>query len=154
VSVLAIALALTGLILPGWGVHQSTDSSDSVAVPSPAGGSSQPVAKVACTTTWVNFYGVESTVDLQTIPVGSVITAYDPQGVLCGEYTVTQAGRYGLMPVYGDNPLTGTDEGASVGDRVSFYVDGVAAQTIGPDEPVWSAMGDLHHVELMATAAP
>ena len=61
---------------------------------------------------WVNFYGLESTLDGQPLPVVVMIGAYDPQGVVCGQFQVTGAGCYGLMPVYGDDPLTEVDEGA------------------------------------------
>ena len=100
---------------------------------------------------WVNFYGLSSTLDGQAVPVGAVIRAYDPQGVPCGEFTVHTAGQYGLMPVYSDDPNLGGDQGAQPGDTISFTINGCPAPALGPDTPVWSANGDLKHVELSAT---
>ena len=97
---------------------------------------------------WVMFYSLESTLDGQPLPVGAVIRAYDPQGVVCGQFRVTEAGRYGLMSVYGDDPLTEVDEGAVPGDRIKFTVNGVAATVIGSDEPVWVTFGALKQVNL------
>ena len=106
------------------------------------------------TNLWVNFYGLKSTLNGQPLPVGTVIRAYDPQGVICGEFSVTHAGWYGLMPVYGDDPLTEVDEGAATGDRIKLTVNGVAATVTGPDEPVWVTFGDLKQVNLAVSARP
>jgi hypothetical protein len=107
-----------------------------------------PAQGVVPTDKWVMFYGLESTLNGQPLPVGAVIRAYEPQGVVCGHYQVTEAGRYGLMPVYGDDPLTEVDEGAVPGDRIRLTVNGAAATVTGPDEPVWVTFADLKQVEL------
>lgn len=61
----------------------------------------------------------------QPVPVGSLVQAFDPQGVLCGEDTVRAAGEFGYMPVYGDDPTTPTrDEGCVNGDVVTFRING------------------------------
>ena len=99
----------------------------------------------------MNFYGLECTLDGQPLPAGSVITVRDPEGILCGEFTVTQAGRYGVIPVYGDDISTQVDEGALPGDSLHFYINGILATVTGPDEPVWTAMGDLKQVNLQAS---
>jgi len=67
-----------------------------------------PAQEVVPTEEWANFYGLGSTLNGQPLPVGVVIRAYDPQGVVCGQFRVTRAGCYGLMPVYGDDPLKAT----------------------------------------------
>ena len=113
-----------------------------------------PAQAVVPTTSWMNFYSLESTLDGQPLPVGAAIRAYDPQGVACGEFSVTHAGWYGLMPVYADDPLTEVDEGAVPGDRIEFTVNGVAATVRGPDEPVWVTFGDLKHVNLAVSTTP
>jgi hypothetical protein len=115
------------------------------------GGARADSGSVISTNTWVCFYGLESTLDGSPLPVGAEITAWDPQGALCGRVIVTDAGRYGLMTVYGDDPLTAADEGAVFGDWLEFRVDGVEATVIGPDEPTWTAMGDLREVDLVVT---
>jgi hypothetical protein len=99
----------------------------------------------------MNFYGLECTLDGQPLPVGSVITVRDPKGILCGEFTVTVAGRYGLLPVYGYDATTQASESAVPGGSLRFYINGILATGTGPDEPMWTAMGDLKQVNLQAS---
>ncbi|MGQ9667261.1 MAG: hypothetical protein ACUVWB_08100, partial [Anaerolineae bacterium] len=102
------------------------------------------------TNEWVNFYGLNTLLNGAPVPVGAVITAYDPQGVLCGQFVVHTAGRYGVMPVYRDDPMTPTDEGAGPGDTLAFRINGLPATALGPGAPVWTANGDVIQVELSA----
>ncbi|MEW5875218.1 MAG: HYR domain-containing protein, partial [Candidatus Zixiibacteriota bacterium] len=54
---------------------------------------------------------------------GDVITATDPNGVVCGVTVVTDPGTY-LIQVVGDNPLTeGVDEGAQDGEEITLYLN-------------------------------
>ena len=96
---------------------------------------------------WMNFYSPDSVWNDRPLPVGSVVRAYDPQGVLSGEFVVSRAGRYGLMPVYADDPTTPQDEGALPGDVLKFTVDGSPASTT-PGVVRWTAMGELQRVDL------
>jgi len=106
-------------------------------------------AQVIPTNEWVNLWGDNCVINAKYIPVGAVVRAYDPDGVLCGEFTVTGAGTYGLMPVYRDDPTTpGVDEGAEPGDMITFEVDGIGVVPIGPDLPSWTVNGDLKKVNL------
>ena len=100
---------------------------------------------------WVDFLGQgESTLDGHPLPVGAVVRAYDPTGVLAGQITVTLAGWY-LVSVYGDDLQTpDLDEGARTGDPIAFTVDGHPAVPVGPDAPVWAEPGSRLHVELRA----
>lgn len=91
---------------------------------SPLAACSAQADGVTPTNTWVDIYSTASTFDGQPIPVGAVIAVFDPQGVQCGEFTVTKPGWYGLMPCYGDDPHTTPDEGALSGDVLSFTIDG------------------------------
>ncbi|MBC7225106.1 MAG: hypothetical protein H5T59_12680, partial [Anaerolineae bacterium] len=77
------------------------------------------------TNEWVNFYGVASYFGGLPVPVGAVVEAYDPHGVLCGQFVVHTPGQYGVMPVYRDDPGTPADEGADPGDTISFTINGV-----------------------------
>lgn len=101
------------------------------------------------TNEWVNFWSDSSIVNFNPLPYGSIVQAFDPDGVLCGEYTVTAAGTYGLMPVYRDDATTAIDEGAEPGDLISFRIDGAPAIPMGPDCPEWSSNGDLKKVNLL-----
>ncbi len=99
---------------------------------------------------WVDFVGQQSTLDGEPLPVGAVVRAYDPTGVLAGKTTVPLAGWY-LVSVYGDDPQTpDLDEGAVAGDPIAFTVDGHPAVLLGPEAPVWTASGSRVHVELRA----
>lgn len=124
-------LCLAGLLIAAQAVH-----SDEELHPTP----------------WsVDFLGQQSTLDGQLLPVGSVVRAYDPTGVLAGRAEVALDGWY-LVSVYGDDhTLTpGLDEGADSGDRIAFTVNGNPAVPWGPDPPVWMVPGSRVHVELRA----
>ncbi len=58
-----------------------------------------PAQEVVPTEEWADFYGLGNTLNGQPLPVGVVIRAYDPQGVVCSQFRGTRAGCYGLMPV-------------------------------------------------------
>ena len=58
------------------------------------------------------------------VVVGDKVTVFDFDGVLCGEFIVNKAGQYGFLHVYADDPGTGVDEGAEVGDVLTFKLNG------------------------------
>jgi hypothetical protein len=45
------------------------------------------------------------------------------------------AGAWGVMHVYGDDPATPEDEGADVGDAITFTINGKPAQVGG--QAIW-----------------
>jgi hypothetical protein len=101
------------------------------------------------TSEWVSFWSDVTEVRNVPVPPGAVIRAYDPSGILCGEFVVTLSGSYGLMSVYRDDALTfDFDEGADPGDIITFTIDDAEASPLGPDTPVWSANGEVKHVSL------
>lgn len=100
---------------------------------------------------WVDFLGQQSVLDDQPLPVGAVVQAYDPTGVLAGRAEVTVGGSY-LMPVYGDDSTTESDEGAESQDFITFTVDDYPVVPTGPDSPVWPGPGSRAHVELRASS--
>lgn len=100
---------------------------------------------------WVNFFGEVSLLDGAPAPVGSVLDAYDPAGYRCGTYRITVRGHYGPMPVYRDDPTTPEHDGALPGDTIRFVVDGQPAFALGPDDPIWTAWGDIWEVHLRQT---
>lgn len=101
------------------------------------------------TSTWVDFFG-NVTLDGEAAPIGTLIKAFDPQGVLCGEFIVHTAGVYGWIHVYGDNSLTpNIDEGASLGDTLTFYVNDFPA-TSAPSPVQWSGDRTRQEVNLSA----
>lgn len=93
---------------------------------------------------WVNFWGLNSTLDEKPIPVGAVVEAYTIDGTRCGSYTVIEAGRYGLQCEKKPNVTWPKDS------RITFLINGFIAQTKGPDDPIWTSNGDGKNVELNA----
>jgi hypothetical protein len=88
---------------------------------------------------WVDFFSAHTTFLGQPVPVGAVIAAFDPQGVKCGEFTVVEEGKYGLMPCYRDDATTPEDDGADPGDVISFTINGLPVVAAGPDDPIWAS---------------
>jgi len=110
-------------------------------------------SQVTPTNQWVNFYSDSTFVNGLWVEVGSVITAFDPDDVLCGIDTVTTEGLYGFMSVYGDDSSTpGLDEGAMPGDTIKFKIDDVDAVPIGPN--IWTSNGDIFKVNLHVGGTP
>ena len=88
-------------------------------------------AQVTPTPFFTNFYDSTSTFNGSLLPVGSIVDAYDPDGIHCGTFTVQTLGHFGFMPVYGDDDQTaGIDEGANDGDVISFKLNGRDAAVV------------------------
>jgi hypothetical protein len=101
------------------------------------------------TNQWVNFHSANTTFLGQPVSVGAYIAAYDPDGVQCGEFTVTTEGKYGYLPCYGDDETTpDVDEGADPGDVITFTINDLPAVALGPDDPIWTKNGDKWEVDL------
>lgn len=115
------------------------------------------IPKTFITDRWCDFFGVV-TIDGKPASIGTVIDAFDPQGVRCGTFIVNEVpgeGEYGFMHVYGDDDTTPDfDEGAEPGDIIRFSVDGMPAETAGPDEPIWKDMEHPRHVNLALEIVP
>jgi hypothetical protein len=102
------------------------------------------VNEVVPTPEWVDFYCDNNYFYSVLLPVGSVVDAYDPDGVHCGTWHVTEAGKYGFMPVYRDDEYTVEDEGAEPGDEISFFINGYPAST--STEAIWTENGNNFEV--------
>ncbi len=112
-------------------------------------GHSLLLAQVQPTNEWVSIWSDSSYIGNSKIPIGAVIRAYDPQNVLCGEFTAVKSGSFGLMPVYKDDSQTQRDEGATAGDTIRFTVDERPAIVYGPDPPVWTTNGGVLRINLV-----
>ncbi len=124
-----------------------------VAPPDAAGSLNEPVsATLHPTPFWVNAFSTESTLDGRPLAVGDIVTAFDPLGVLIGRFEVETEGKYGLMALYMDDPSTAIDEGATPGETISFKINGLPAEVLGPHQPVWSSNGDILLLNLAATS--
>ena len=108
-----------------------------------------PVPKLNPTNEWISFYSDNTTFWRGPIQIGDVVTAVDPDSVVCGIFQVTSPGQYGFMPVYRDDPTSpNIDEGAEPGDTLTFRINGYPARALGPDAPVWDFFGSRLHVDL------
>lgn len=67
------------------------------------------------------YYG-DVVIDGSYADVGTNITIYDNNGVLCGYFSTDKGGEY-IVSCKGDNSETSKDEGANEGEFVSFYVN-------------------------------
>ncbi len=74
---------------------------------------------IASTNDWHDFYGY-----IKDAKVGDIITAKDPNGIVCGSYKIDTLGKYGFMHVYADDSATTLDEGAKTNDIITFYLNG------------------------------
>lgn len=95
---------------------------------------------------WDSFYGVAN-MEGTPLQVGETIRAIDPDGVICGTFVCRQQGIYGYMPIYGDDPTTPEDEGATAGDRIIFAY-GPAGGMQTPPEITWRGDQSLVQFDL------
>ncbi|MFQ6091784.1 MAG: FlgD immunoglobulin-like domain containing protein, partial [bacterium] len=110
-----------------------------------AGGFGDSTFTFIPTPRWVDFYG-QAVLGGEPAREGDVVTVYDPDGVQCGGMVIHTEGWYGLMPVYGDDETSPeVDQGAKVGDRLTFYINGQKAHTT---EPIWVGDGQMVRVHL------
>jgi hypothetical protein len=105
---------------------------------------------------WVDFWGT-LTIGGEPAPVGTIVAAYDPGGVYIGDYILTEAGQYGFLHAYGDDTSTLADEGAVLGDNLSFKAFlplGATPIVLTPDSgtPTWQGRGSRTEVNLSGSA--
>ncbi len=113
-----------------------------------------PLLAQTPTNVWADFAGLQCTINGAPIPVGTEITAFDPQGVLCGRFVTTSIGVYGTMAVYGDDIRTAAvDEGCIAGDHITFKINGVVAYKLGPISDVWYGYSSIEIMNLALTDA-
>jgi len=93
-------------------------------------------------------YSLNSTFQGNPLKEGDLITALDPQGILCGRFLVRQKGRYGYMAVYGDEPSTEVDEGADVNDVITFFINAYNAGTPETGPVLWTENNQRKEVDL------
>ena len=111
-------------------------------------------SEVTPTSTWHDVYGI-ATVNGVAIWMDDVIRAYDPDGVLCGIYTAQDTtGRYGFMPIYGDDPDMEGDQGADPGDRITFTIQWTRDRTVYPVREFLESWDPMGQTRLDLTAKP
>jgi hypothetical protein len=104
-----------------------------------------PGGGVIPTNEWIAIYcnDLELPEPHTTCP-SSIIQAFDPSGVLCGEAYMTWGTNYGLMPIYRDDPYTEIDEGCEPGDSVILKING--QEVVSSPQVYWTANGDVFEV--------
>ncbi|MEE9166152.1 MAG: C10 family peptidase [Candidatus Neomarinimicrobiota bacterium] len=88
---------------------------------------------------WISLYGEGIRLDGELLPAGIEITAVDEDGVTCGAFIVSEAGRFGFMPIYRDDPRTEIDEGPRKDEEVAIYFGDYEV----PVKVVWTEFGDI-----------
>jgi hypothetical protein len=89
----------------------------------------------------------KSTLNGNPIPVNSIITVFDADGVMCGWHKTETANQIGCILVYGDDLTTDADEGAVKGDILTFKINGVTAECIS-GTPVFTHFADIQEIVL------
>lgn len=104
------------------------------------------VPRVQTSNTWINLYGSNVKLDGREIPSGSIIEAYNEAGIMVGEFSVRQSGKFGFMPVYGPDNFSTNNDIANAG-KISFKINGEQIeQTID-----WTANGERVFVNEFTT---
>jgi len=124
------------------------------------GGTSPPMTKeAACvvesqpvpTREWTDFYGA-LLLDGKPAPVGTLVSLADGDGVICGTTVVREAGKYGFLHTYADDPATSLDEGAQPGESLSLLVNGKPVSAAPAF--IWQGSNGVVRVNLDLALAP
>jgi hypothetical protein len=113
--------------------------------------------QVKPTTSSINFYG-NAMINGTPLEIGDMIGAFAPDVEIndgcVGRFEITTSGKYGSMPVYGNDPNTpDAKDGAAAGDEISFKIWDASTNQIydatpkGPDDNIWSG-GPFKNVNL------
>jgi hypothetical protein len=78
---------------------------------------------------------------------GDAVTVYDPQGTLCGAFTIRLEGRYGFLHVYGDDQATPADEGAKLREPLQFKLNGAPLTPLAGEPVLWLGDGQVLKVD-------
>jgi len=98
---------------------------------------------------WTSYYGGETDVTLyngEPVPYGSIVeiwNIHDMTEIKVGEDTVSSNHKYGFIEVTNGDDLT-------MGDPVTFYLNGRPTSILGPDDATMGDMGDRKEVNLSA----
>ncbi len=87
-------------------------------------------------------YGLHVQVDGKPVPAGTEIKAVDKDGVVCGKAKFAADGVFG-MAIYGDDPQTAKNEGASPGEMVNIYI----ANKLVSQRVEWTEFGDTPQLD-------
>jgi len=108
-----------------------------------------PIGDITPTDKWINVYCGDIRINGNIPEPGSVIKAYDPDGILCGIDTLEYVDRchwlrFGFMPIYHDDIYTDFDEGAEEGDTITFTINDI--EVSNSPVVIWTFNGDSYEV--------
>jgi subtilisin family serine protease len=95
---------------------------------------------------WIGLWGSDVTIDGRAVDTGTIVTARDRGGVVCGECVVATPGEFGLMAVYRDDPETAVDEGADPGEPLTLSIGDKTFAGVR-----WTEAGDVIEFNAVAT---
>lgn len=91
-------------------------------------------------------YGTEVTYNGVLVPVNSILTAVDKDGIVCGEGIFVADGIVSLA-IRADDPSTEVDEGADIGEYVSLQLNGQLVHS----KILWKEFGDTPKLDNLDT---
>lgn len=113
-------------------------------------------AEMVPTPVWMTVHG-SATCNGAPLFKGDEVRAYTPAGLLVGRFTIVAdtSGKYGFMPVYGDDPHSAARDGAIAGDLLRIVLYRASEGTERPalhmtiDPLVWKPATKSLRVDLM-----
>ena len=81
--------------------------------------------KVATSRLWADLYSHQLMLDGEVVAEGAEVLAVTAGGSIIGAGIVEEGGKFGFVPVYGDDPTTDLVEGLKNGNSFSLVVDGI-----------------------------
>jgi len=105
---------------------------------------------VAKTNQWIMIYSRDAQIQDDPLPVGTLITAEDEQGQVCGATLVKKAGQFGLMAIYGDDPGTTEPENVVPGESflLRFTHHELGFDLVMEEPLIWTQFGDIQEAQV------
>ncbi|MCK4631751.1 MAG: T9SS type A sorting domain-containing protein, partial [candidate division Zixibacteria bacterium] len=100
------------------------------------------------TALWVNVYSRDLMLDGNPVVAGTMVEAYNSDGVKVGGFTIRETGKFGFMSVYGDDRGTG-EAGVGFGEEFTLRVAGVQTE----ESFTWTQNGDLVEISNLTSKA-
>ncbi len=97
---------------------------------------------------WTNVYSRSLTLDGETVPSGTPVTAIGSEDRVLGAGTVDENGKFGFMAVYGDDPMTKEIDGIRDGEEYYLKVGEVNTS----ERFVWSTSNPVVEIPELKSA--
>ncbi|MFH2034991.1 MAG: Ig-like domain-containing protein [Candidatus Zixiibacteriota bacterium] len=86
------------------------------------------IREISTSNIWNDIYSYELVLDGKTVTAGSEVTAVTSDGRIVGAGIVGDGGKFGFIPVYGDNPSTEEIEGLRTGEEYVLAINGIETE--------------------------